>query len=409
METNSFQEKFIQVIIPVFEGTIEERKKYYLENPKPEKDHIENIINSCSNANGAISGISGMLPGIAGLVAIVPELKSTVENQIIMIYDIGVAHGKEEHLSKEMVLSLAMQSGIGSAGINTLTRQGEKVLIKKASVKVFQQLAKALGVKLSASVIKSAVAKFVPVLGGIAIGIWVKYTTTEIGENSAVVLSKDFQIQETDKVDEFEQNEDEKLDVLENKVIVLMNLMKADGESKDKEKEFITQIIDNIDFSFYTSAKLKVDLQLSSQSDVDFKVLADSLKSDKDSLLIDMISLAKRDGEIHAKEFEYIMQVCEKLNLDTKFVINELGANYLAIKYYLKDLAIETTDLLLVSFNNSINKAQFYKNNRVFIFDNSNKILKKGTYLNGGKKIVLDSGVTFESTIIIENLIKTVL
>jgi hypothetical protein len=142
---------------------------------------------------------------------------------------------------------------------------------------------------------------------------------------------------------------------------------------------------------------------------VDFKVLADSLKSDKDSLLIDMISLAKRDGEIHAKEFEYIMQVCEKLNLDTKFVINELGANYLAIKYYLKDLAIETTDLLLVSFNNSINKAQFYKNNRVFIFDNSNKILKKGTYLNGGKKIVLDSGVTFESTIIIENLIKTVL
>ena len=409
MEANSFQEKFIQVIIPVFEGTIEERKKYYLENPKPEKEHVENIINSCSNANGAISGISGMLPGIAGLVAIVPELKSTVENQITMIYDIGVAHGKEEHLSKEMVLSLAMQSGIGSAGINALTRQGEKVLIKKASVKVFQQLAKALGVKLSASVIKSAVAKFVPVLGGIAIGIWVKYTTTEIGENSAVVLSKDFQIQETDKVDEFEQNEDEKLDVLENKVIVLMNLMKADGESKDKEKEFITQIIDNIDFSFYTSAKLKVDLQLSSQSDVDFKVLADSLKSDKDSLLIDMISLAKRDGELHAKEFEYIMQVCEKLNLDRKFVINELGANYLAIKYYLKDLAIETSDVLVVSFNSSKNNAQFYKNNRIFIIDTSNKILKKGIYLNGGKKIVLDNGVTFESTIIIENLIKTVL
>jgi uncharacterized tellurite resistance protein B-like protein len=409
MEANSFQEKFIQVIIPVFEGTIEERKKYYLENPKPEKEHVENIINSCSNANGAISGISGMLPGIAGLVAIVPELKSTVENQITMIYDIGVAYGKEEHLSKEMVLSLAMQSGIGSAGINALTRQGEKVLIKKASVKVFQQLAKALGVKLSASVIKSAVAKFVPVLGGIAIGIWVKYTTTEIGENSAVVLSKDFQIQETDKVDEFEQNEDEKLDVLENKVIVLMNLMKADGESKDKEKEFITQIIDNIDFSFYTSAKLKVDLQLSSQSDVDFKVLADSLKSDKDSLLIDMISLAKRDGELHAKEFEYIMQVCEKLNLDRKFVINELGANYLAIKYYLKDLAIETSDVLVVSFNSSKNNAQFYKNNRIFIIDTSNKILKKGIYLNGGKKIVLDNGVTFESTIIIENLIKTVL
>jgi hypothetical protein len=190
MENNSFQEKFIQVIIPVFEGTIEERKKYYLENPKPEKDHVENLINSCSNTNGAISGISGMLPGIAGLVAIVPELKSTVENQIIMIYDIGVAHGKEEQMSKEMVLALEMQSGLGSIGINSLARQGEKILIKKASVKVFQQLAKIMGIRLTAGVIKSAVAKFVPILGGLAIGVWVKYTTTEMGENTAVILSK---------------------------------------------------------------------------------------------------------------------------------------------------------------------------------------------------------------------------
>jgi hypothetical protein len=325
MEKSKFQEEFIKAIIPIFEGTIEKRKKYYLENPKPEKDHIENIINSCSNTNGSISGISGMLPGIAGLVAILPELKLTIGNQIIMIYDIGVAHGKEEHLSKEMVLSLAMQSGAGSAGINALTRQGEKVLIKKASVKVFQQLAKALGVKLSAAVIKSAVAKFVPVLGGIAIGIWVKYTTNEIGEYSAVVLSKDFQIQETDKVDEFEQNEEEQIDVLENKVVVLMNLMKADGESKDKEKEFITQIINNIDFSFYTSAKLKVDLQLSSLSDVDFKVLADSSKSDKDGLLIDMIALAKRDEQVHAKELDYIMFICKQLGLDSNFATNELA------------------------------------------------------------------------------------
>jgi len=325
MEKNTFQEEFIKVIIPVFEGTIEERKKYYLENPKPEKGHIKNIINSCSNTNGSISGISGMIPGIAGLFAILPELKLTIGNQIIMIYDIGVAHGKEEQLSKEMVLSLAMQSGAGSAGINALTRQGEKILIKKASVKVFQQLAKALGVKLSAAVVKSAVAKFVPVLGGIAIGIWVKYTTNEIGEYSAVVLSKDFQIQETEKVDEFEQNEEEQIDVLENKVIVLMNLMKVDGESGDKEKEFITQIINNIDFSFYTSAKLKVDLQLSSQSDVDFKVLADSSKSDKDSLLIDMIALAKRDEQVHAKELDYIMFICEQLGLDSNFAANELA------------------------------------------------------------------------------------
>ena len=127
------------------------------------------------------------------------------------------------------------------------------------------------------------------------------------------------------------------------------------------------------------------------------------------SLIDIMIQLSKRDGEIHVKEFEYIMRVCECLNMDTEIVINELGANYLAVKYFLKDLAVETSDLLLVSFNNSLNKAQFYKNNRLFIFDNSNKILAKGSYLIGGKKIVLDSGKSFESNFVLENLIKTVM
>ena len=93
MEIKTFQEKFIQIIIPVFEGSIEDRKKYYLENEKPGKEQVEGIISSCSTTNGTISGISGMLPGPAGLIAIIPELKLTIENQIVMIYDIGVANG----------------------------------------------------------------------------------------------------------------------------------------------------------------------------------------------------------------------------------------------------------------------------------------------------------------------------
>ena len=406
MAIEKFQEKFIQIIIPLFEGSIEDRKKYYLENEKPSKEHVEDIISSCSKTNGAISGISGMIPGPAGLLAIIPELKFTIENQIAMIYDIGVANGKEEHMSKETVLALAMQSGFGAAGINAVASQGKKILIKKASVKVFEQMAKVLGIKLSAGVVKSAVAQFVPLLGGLAIGIWVKYTTTKIGENSALILSKDIDVQETDQIDEYQLDPEETIEVLENKVIVLMNLMKVDDESNEKEKEYIKQIINNIDFSYYTSAKLKVDLELSSQSEVDFKLLELSSKSDKDSLLIDMISLAKRDGKVHVKEFEYIMTVCEKLNIDVKFVINELFANYLAVKYFLKVDAVEINDIIVYAFNNAKNKAQFYADNRLFIFDNDNKIILKGSYQNGGRKIIIDNGKTIESNDINNNLIE---
>lgn len=318
-----FQEKFIQIIIPVFEETIENRKKFYQINSKPTKEAIENIISSTSNS-AAFDEIISSFAGPAGLLSIIPSLKKSLENQIIMIYDIGVANGKEELMTKEMILSLAMQSSAGLAGIYALAKQGQKVIVKKASVKIFQKIAKALGFKLSAGVLKSAVANFVPVLGGVAIAIWVKYTTTEMGETTATTLSKDIDIKETDNFEVIEDPE-ELLEVTENKVLVLLNLMKADGNSNEKEKEYIKQIIENIDFGFYTKSKLRLDLELSSSSKVDFNVLKKASKSEKDGLLIDMLTLAKRDEQVHAKEVEYIMFICEQLGLDSNFAANELA------------------------------------------------------------------------------------
>jgi len=46
MAIEKFQQKFIQLIIPVFEGAIEDRKKYYLENPP-----LRCIYNAAENQN----------------------------------------------------------------------------------------------------------------------------------------------------------------------------------------------------------------------------------------------------------------------------------------------------------------------------------------------------------------------
>lgn len=38
-----------------------------------------------------------------------------------------------------------------------------------------------------------------------------------------------------------------------------------------------------------------------------------------------MIALAKRDEQVHAKELDYIMFICEQLGLDSNFAANELA------------------------------------------------------------------------------------
>ena len=178
--------------------------------------------------------------------------------------------------------------------------------------------------------------------------------------------------------------------------------MKVDGESGEKEKTYISQIIDKVDLGFVTRAKLQVDLHLDSQSEVNFELLKNASKEDKDSLLIDMLALAKRDGKIHNSEFEYIMNVCDQMNLDTRFVIDDLSGNFFAVKYFLKDKVMEVNQMLIADVEGY--KVQFYTNNRVFIFNQKNEILKKGTYLMGGRKIVIDGGKTVESKDVLANL-----
>jgi uncharacterized tellurite resistance protein B-like protein len=400
------KDKIVALIIPVFEGVIEERREHYKTHPRPQASEVEGLIASCSNTNGVISGASGMLPGVVGLVAILPELRMTIGNQVKMVYDIGVANGKEHEMSKEMILTLAMKSGVGSAGINALARQGEKILIKKASVKAVQQLARAFGVKLSASVVRTSVAKFVPALGGIAIGVWVRYTTKMMGENSDAILSREIDVVETDEM-EVDMSEDGPLDgdALYHRTVVLMNLMRSDGEVKEVERQYLEQIIDKEEFTFIQKAKLKVDVRLSSMTTVDWDKLRSMAHADKLALIVDMLALAKRDGQVHVNELKYLLEVCDELGMDSAFAVSELGFNQNAAAMFLGPTAVVANDILHVADPEQRFKAQFYTNDRVFLFDQGNKVLNKGTYKVGGRMIRYDDGRSVRSDDVVANLL----
>jgi hypothetical protein len=64
--------------------------------------------------------------------------------------------------------------------------------------------------------------------------------------------------------------------------------------------------------------------------------------------------------------------------------------------------------ILIIPFNDSKNSAQFYNNNRIFIFDADKNVVAKGTYSDGGKSIKLDSGSKIASGSVFSNLLKIV-
>jgi hypothetical protein len=49
-------------------------------------------------------------------------------------------------------------------------------------------------------------------------------------------------------------------------------------------------------------------------------------------------------------------------------------------------------DTATVKFNDAKNKATFYTNDRVIIFDDKDKVIMRGNYSDGGKKINIEKG-----------------
>ena len=168
-----------------FDYVIENRSDYYRENPSnlPQLDSVSGLISSYTRNNAAISGGASLIPGPWGMAAVIPELTLVIRNQIQMVYDIGVANGKQAQLTKELLMGIFI-TAMGSSAGSLLTIHGGKILVRRASLQVIQKIIAMLGGRVTQQVIKSTVSKWLPFVGAGAMAAWTGYMTKNIGEKA---------------------------------------------------------------------------------------------------------------------------------------------------------------------------------------------------------------------------------
>lgn len=168
-----------------FDYVIENRSDYYRKNPSnlPQLDSVSGLISSYTRNNAAISGGASLIPGPWGMAAVIPELTLVIRNQIQMVYDIGVANGKQAQLTKELLIGIFL-TAMGSSAGSLLTIHGGKILVRRASLQVIQKIIAMLGGRVTQQVIKSSVSKWLPVVGAGAMAAWTGYMTKNIGEKA---------------------------------------------------------------------------------------------------------------------------------------------------------------------------------------------------------------------------------
>lgn len=78
------------------------------------------------------------------MAAVIPELTLVIRNQIQMVYDIGVANGKQAQLTKELLIGIFL-TAMGSSAGSLLTIHGGKILVRRAFLQVIQKIIAMLG------------------------------------------------------------------------------------------------------------------------------------------------------------------------------------------------------------------------------------------------------------------------
>ncbi len=320
---DAFQEKLSVSLLGLFESVISNRRGYYTKHPEriPTKESVGAIIDSYSSKNAVISGGLNLIPGPWGLVGIVPELTLVFRNQLTLIYDIGIAYGKPEVLTKELLAGVLLDAlGVGVGSLFVM--QGSKLIVKRASLRVFQRLISMLAGKVTQQALKSALSKWVPVLGAAAMAAWVLYMTKKVGRRSVQILSQDITVDDKEDDDTSFQSQELSTDigtsisdsVVAQRLRILVSLAAIDGAVHDKERGFIKEIISNCEITPEEESVILASLANCLPMEVDYDLVAEN-PCDSVAILVDMVALSKRDEVIHPAEKIYIRKVGETLNI----------------------------------------------------------------------------------------------
>lgn len=183
-----------QILENLFDSVLFERKMHYKEHERPMEQGIDALIDKYAYLNAGISGAANAVPGPWGLIAVIPEITLVIRNQLCMIYDIAAAYKKDKIIDKTLLMAV-FAVGIGGGALGLLIVHGGKVIVKRAALRVIQKLIIILGGQVTQKLIKAVIAKWLPVVGPVAMATWAQITTKKIGKKAKEIFSKEIDFQ----------------------------------------------------------------------------------------------------------------------------------------------------------------------------------------------------------------------
>ena len=146
------------------------------------------------------SGVIALPPGPIGWLTILPELVAVWKIQSQLVSDIAAIYGKRASLTREQMIYCLFRHTAAQVFRDVVVRVGERVLVRRVSLKVMQSIAEKIGVKVTQHAIGKGLSRWIPVIGALGTGAYAYYDTAQVAASAIDLFEREIQL-ESDKQD----------------------------------------------------------------------------------------------------------------------------------------------------------------------------------------------------------------
>ncbi len=156
----------------------------------------QKIIEKHAWVAAGISSAMALPVGPLGMLTVLPDLVAMWRVQAQMVADIAAVYGKSSYLNKEVLVFCLFKEGATQLLRDIIVRAGDRIVLRRTSVRVFENILEKLGVRLSRRLLGSSVSRWVPIAGALAVGWYSRYDTQHVGYAAMDLFSRDMRYEE---------------------------------------------------------------------------------------------------------------------------------------------------------------------------------------------------------------------
>jgi hypothetical protein len=161
---------------------------------KPD-DRAKEIVRVAALKAGAVSAGLAIPPGPVGMLTIIPDIMQVWHIQRQMVSDIAACFGKSAQLNQQMMVYCLFRHGAAMLARDILVRVGERMILKRGSLRVIQKILQRVTIKMTQKAIGKSISRWVPFIGPVVVGGYSLLDTRSVGKTAIETFSRVIEVE----------------------------------------------------------------------------------------------------------------------------------------------------------------------------------------------------------------------